>query len=252
YLHECRRLGITVLPPDVNDSSLHFTPVGQDIRFGMGAVRNVGSHVVEGIVEARAEKGSYTSFTDFLDKVPSHVCNRRTIDSLTKAGGCDSLGHPRRSLVEVHEEAVDSVIGVKRQEANGQFDLFAGLGGGDEEPGFSVAIPDRPEWEKKEKLALERDMIGLYVSDPPLNGLEGALAAESVASSPAVVDPESQRHDGSQVKVCGMLTQVLRKVSKKSGRPYAIVTLEDLEAEVEVMFFGDTYEPVASLLATDL
>src|SRR5699024_11112344 len=148
YLNECRRLGITVLPPDVNDSSLHFTPVGQDIRFGMGAARNVGSHVVEGIVEARSEKGSYTSLTDFLDKVPSHVCNKRTIESLIKAGGFDSLGHTRRSLVEVHEEAVDSVIGVKRQEANGQSDLFAGDGGGDEQPGFSVLAPDRPEREQ--------------------------------------------------------------------------------------------------------
>nr|WP_152348821.1 DNA polymerase III subunit alpha [Brevibacterium sp. CFH 10365] len=252
YLNECRRLGITVLPPDVNESALHFTPVGTDIRFGMGAVRNVGAHVVEGIVEARGEKGAYTSFTDFLDKVPSHVCNKRTIESLIKAGGFDSLGHSRRSLVEVHEEAVDSVIGVKRQEANGQFDLFAGLGGGDDAPGFSVTIPDRPEWEKKEKLSFERDMIGLYVSDHPLNGLEGVLAAESDASIAEVVDPESHRHDGTQIKVCGMITQVTRKVSKNSGRPYAIVTLEDLEAEIEVMFFGDTYEPVASLLATDL
>ena len=252
YLNECRRLGITVLPPDVNESALHFTPVGTDIRFGMGAVRNVGAHVVEGIVEARGEKGAYTSFTDFLDKVPSHVCNKRTIESLIKAGGFDSLGHSRRSLVEVHEEAVDSVIGVKRQEANGQFDLFAGLGGDDDSPGFSVTIPDRPEWEKKEKLSFERDMIGLYVSDHPLNGLEGVLAAESDASIAEVVDPESHRQDGSQIKVCGMITQVTRKVSKNSGRPYAIVTLEDLEAEIEVMFFGDTYEPVASLLATDL
>ena len=252
YLNECRRLGITVQPPDVNDSALHFTPVGEDIRFGMGAVRNVGANVVDGIVEARNEKGSYTSFTDFLDKVPSHVCNKRTIESLIKAGGFDSLGQTRRSLVEVHEEAVDSVIGVKRQEANGQFDLFAGLGGDDDEPSFSVAIPDRPEWEKKEKLSFERDMIGLYVSDHPLNGLEGVLAAESEASIAEVVDPESHRHDGSQVKICGMITQVTRKVSKNSGKPYAIVNVEDLNAEVEVMFFGDTYEPVASLLATDL
>ncbi|MDN5635298.1 MAG: DNA polymerase III subunit alpha, partial [Brevibacterium sp.] len=252
YLNECRRLGITLTPPDVIDSAHHFTPVGEDIRFGMGAVRNVGANVVDGIVEARNEKGSYTSFTDFLDKVPSHVCNKRTIESLIKAGGFDSLGQTRRSLVEVHEEAVDSVIGVKRQEANGQFDLFAGLGGDDDEPSFSVAIPERPEWEKKEKLSFERDMIGLYVSDHPLNGLEGVLAAESEASIAEVVDPESHRHDGSQVKICGMITQVTRKVSKNSGKPYAIVNVEDLNAEVEVMFFGDTYEPVASLLATDL
>src|SRR5699024_10017559 len=151
-------------------------------------------------------------FTDFLDKVPSHVCNKRTIESLIKAGGFDSLGHTRRSLVEVHEEAVDSIIGVKRQEANGQFDLFAGLGGGDEEPGFSVAIPDRPEWEKQEKLAFERDMIGLYVSDHPLNGLEGVLAAESDASIAEVEDTGSQRHDRAQARGCGVLTQLPRDV----------------------------------------
>src|SRR5699024_4221430 len=115
YLNECRRLGSTVLPPEVNGSSIHLAPVGQVMRVGMGAVRHVGSVVGVAIVEARAEKGSYTSFTDFLDKVPSHVCNKRTIESLIKAGGFDSLGHTRRSLVEVHEEAVDSVIGVKRQ-----------------------------------------------------------------------------------------------------------------------------------------
>src|SRR5699024_10633842 len=116
YLNECRRLGITVLPPDVNDSSLHFTPVGQDIRFGRGEGRSVGTRVVRGIVEAGAEKGSNTSFTDLLDKVPSQVCNKGTMESLLKASGFDYRGHTRRSLVEVNEEAVDSVIGVKRQE----------------------------------------------------------------------------------------------------------------------------------------
>ncbi|MGW9826344.1 DNA polymerase III subunit alpha [Brevibacterium sp. CS2] len=253
YLGECRRMRITVLPPDVNESAQNFTPVGTDIRFGMGAVRNVGANVVDGIVEARQDKGAFTSFTDFLDKVPSHVCNKRTIESLIKSGAFDSLGHTRRSLVEVHEEAVDSVIGVKRQEAAGQFDLFAGLGGDDaSETSFSVSIPDRPEWEKKEKLAFEREMIGLYVSDHPLNGLEGVLQSEAEASIAEIVDPENTRPEGSSVKVCGMITQVQRRVSKNSGKPYGIVTVEDLEASVEVMFFGDVYEPVATLLATDL
>src|SRR5699024_12009133 len=119
-----------------------------------------------------------TSFTDFLDKVPSHVCNKRTIESLIKAGGFDSLGHTRRSLVEVHEEAVDSVIGVKRQEANGQFDLFAGFGGGDEEPGFSVAIHDRTECVQNEKISFERETIGIYDTDPPLNRLDAVTKTE--------------------------------------------------------------------------
>lgn len=251
YLSECRRMHITVLPPDVNESANNFTPVGDDIRFGMGAVRNVGGNVVQGIVEARQDKGKFTSFNDFLDKVPSQVCNKRTIESLIKAGAFDSLDHNRRSLVEIHEEAVDAVIGVKRQEAAGQFDLFAGLGEEDESS-FAVKIPERTEWEKKELLAFEREMLGLYVSDHPLNGLEDILQSESEGSIAQLLDPENKRPDGSQTTICGMITQVSRKVSKNSGRPYAIVTIEDLEASMEVMFFGDTYEPVATLLTNDL
>ena len=129
YLGECRHMGITVLPPDVNSSSANFTAVGKDIRFGLTAVRNVGANVVDAIVRAREEKGAFTSFTDFLDKVPAVVCNKRTIESLIKAGAFDSLGHARRALLLVHEQAVDSVIGVKRKEAEGQFDLFADLDG---------------------------------------------------------------------------------------------------------------------------
>ena len=253
YLNECRRLHITVLPPDVNESHSNFTPVGSDIRFGMGAVRNVGQNVVEGIVTAREDKGAFTTFGDFLDKVPAHVCNKRTIESLIKSGAFDSLGDSRRALVEVHEEAVDAVIGVKRQEAHGQFDLFAGLGGEDDSGSdFTVPVPQRPEWEKKEKLAFEREMIGLYVSDHPLNGLAGVLASESDVSIAELIDPDGGRPDRSQVTVCGMITDVQRKVSKNNGRPYAIVTVEDLEASVEIMFFGDAYEPVAGILATDL
>ncbi|GAB3558541.1 DNA polymerase III subunit alpha [Spelaeicoccus albus] len=251
YLNECRRMHMEVLPPDVNESSRNFTPVGTDIRFGMGAVRNVGTNVVDGIVQARTEKGAFTSFQDFLDKVPVHVCNKRTIESLIKAGAFDSLGHTRRSLVEIHEEAVDSVVGVKRQEANGQFDLFAGLGDESDDPGFSIVLPDRPEWEKKEKLAFERDMLGLYVSDHPLNGLEKLLQSQSDISIARLLEDEA-RPDGSVVTIAGMITNLTRKISKNSGNPYAIAVVEDLDASVEVMFFGQVYQPVATILAEDL
>ncbi|WGW13321.1 DNA polymerase III subunit alpha [Saxibacter everestensis] len=251
YLNECRRLHISVLPPDVNESARNFAPVGKDVRFGMSAVRNVGGNVVDGIVAAREEKGAFTSFQDFLDKVPAQVCNKRTIESLIKAGGFDSLGHTRRSLVEIHEEAVDSVVGVKRQEAKGQFDLFAGLGAADETSGFAVVIPDRPEWDKKEKLAFERDMLGLYVSDHPLNGLEKILAEQAEVSIARLIEDDA-RPDGSQVTIAGMITSLQRKVSKNSGNPYAIATIEDLDASIEVMFFGQVYQPVATILAEDL
>ena len=117
-------MGIKVLPPDVNASTAMFTPVGQDIRFGMAAVRNVGTAVVESIVAARKSKGAFTSFADFLRKVPVNVCNKRVIESLIKAGGFDSFGQPRKGLVLIHEQAIDSVIDVKRNEAIGQYSLF--------------------------------------------------------------------------------------------------------------------------------
>ncbi len=248
YLNECRRMGITVLPPDVNSSSALFTAVGADIRFGLTAVRNVGANVVEAIVRTREEKGDFTSFTDFLDKVPAVVCNKRTIESLIKAGAFDSLGHARRALLLVHEQAVESVIGVKRKEAEGQFDLFADLGG-DDGTGFSVQVPDVPDWDKKQRLQFEREMLGLYVSDHPLSGLEHVLSAAADVSI-ATLNADEARPDGSTVVVAGLVTSLQRKMSKQ-GNPWAAVTLEDMEGSVEIMFFGETYLAYSTVLAED-
>ncbi|WP_425954257.1 DNA polymerase III subunit alpha [Xylanimonas sp. McL0601] len=251
YLNECRRMGITVLPPDVNDSAAKFTAVGKDIRFGLSGVRNVGANVVDGIIRTREEKGAFTSFTDFLDKVPAVVCNKRTIESLIKAGAFDSLERSRRALLVVHEQAVDSVIAVKRKEAEGQFDLFAGFGGDAADTGmsFSVDVPDLPDWDKKQKLAFEREMLGLYVSDHPLSGLEHVLARAADTSIAALVGDDG-RPENSTVTVAGLITSLQRKMSK-NGNPWAAVTVEDLEGSVEVMFFGETYLAYSTALAED-
>jgi DNA polymerase-3 subunit alpha len=250
YLNECRRMHITVLPPDVNDSAAKFTAVGTDIRFGLTAVRNVGANVVDAIIAARESKGVFTSFQDFLDKVPAVVCNKRTIESLIKAGAFDSLGHARRALLVIHEQAVDSVISVKRKEAEGQFDLFADFGGSaDDGLSFSVDVPDLPDWDKKQRLAFEREMLGLYVSDHPLSGLEHVLARAADTSIAALVADEG-RPDGSTVTVAGLVTSLQRKMSK-NGNPWAAVTIEDLEGAVEVMFFGETYLAYSTILAED-
>ena len=253
YLNECRRMGITVLPPDVNESLANFAAVGEDVRFGLTAVRNVGANVVTAIIAAREEKGAFTSFQDFLDKVPAVVCNKRTIESLVKAGAFDSLGHTRRSLLVVHEQAVDSVISVKRKEAEGQFDLFSDFGDAssadDAGVGFSVEIPDLPDWEKKQKLQFEREMLGLYVSDHPLSGLEHVLQRAADTSIAALMADDS-RPDNSVVTVAGLLTAVQRKMSK-NGNPWAAVTVEDLEGAVEVMFFGETYLAYSTMLTED-
>src|SRR5690606_31855398 len=248
YLAECRRMGIRVLPPDVNASGARFTAVGEDVRFGLGAVRNVGGGVVEAILRARREKGDFTDFYDFLRKVDAVVCNKRTVESLIKAGAFDSLGHSRRGLLAVHADAIDSHLEVKRNEAVGQFDLF---GGAFEEVGGPVAAPPIPteEWDKSDKLAFEREMLGLYVSDHPLRGVEHVLAANADHAIPALFE-EGVVADGAVVNLAGILSGVSRRVTKQ-GKAWASATLEDLAGGVEVLFFPNTYELVGQWLAED-
>jgi DNA polymerase-3 subunit alpha len=258
YLNECRRMGIRVLPPDVNASTAMFTPVGTDIRFGMAAVRNVGTNVVESIVAARTAKGAFTSFSDFLRKVPVNVCNKRVIESLVKAGAFDSFGHPRRGLMLIHEQAVDAIIDVKRNEAIGQDSLF----GDDSEADvtFDVPIPDG-EWEKSTLLAFEREMLGLYVSDHPLLGVEHVLAAAtdcSLAQLLGSADDDAERAgpvkgdraDAQVVTVGGILSGVQRKVTRQGGT-WAAAMLEDLEGAIEVLFFPATYAQCMSQVIDD-
>jgi DNA polymerase-3 subunit alpha len=256
YLNECRRMGITVLPPDVNASEATFTPVGDDIRFGLAAVRNVGINVVEAIVSARRSQGAFTSFADFLRKVPANVCNKRVIESLVKAGAFDSLGHPRKGLVLIHELAIDTVIDVKRNEAIGQDSLF-----GDDaeiEASFEVPVPDG-EWDKTTLLGFEREMLGLYVSDHPLLGVEHILAASTDCTVAQLLGSAADdahgargaRGDAQQVvTVGGILSGVQRKVTR-DGNPWAAATLEDLEGALEVLFFPKTYAECSTQLADD-
>jgi DNA polymerase-3 subunit alpha len=250
YLNECRRMGIRVLPPDVNESEATFTPVGTDIRFGLSAIRNVGINVVDAIVSARREQGRFSDFADFMGKVPGLVCNKRVVESLVKAGAFDSLGHRRRALVAIHESAVDQYADIKRNEAIGQDSLFGGLddadGGGF---GVTLAVPDIADWDKQTLLGHEREMLGLYVSDHPLMGLEHLLAAGSDCTIGQLVVDED-RPDGSTVTVCGLVTAVQRKITKR-GDAWAMVTLEDLEGAVDVLLFPSAYQLASTLLTED-
>jgi DNA polymerase III subunit alpha len=255
YLSECRRMGIKVLPPDVNASNAIFTPVGSDIRFGMAAVRNVGTAVVESIVAARTSKGAFTSFSDFLRKVPVNVCNKRVIESLVKAGAFDSFGHPRRGLMLIHEQAVDAVIDVKRNEAIGQDSLFGE--DSQDDVTFDVPVPDG-EWEKSTLLAFEREMLGLYVSDHPLLGVEHVMAAATDCSIAQLVGSAEDEPDRSSrsdrdtqvVTVGGILSGVQRKVTRQ-GSTWAAATLEDTEGAIEVLFFPATFAQFMSQIIDD-
>ncbi len=249
YLNECRRMGIKVLPPDVNDSDFDFTPRGSDIRFGLSAVRNVGANVVDSIIATRSSQGRYSSFMDFIDAVDASVCNKRVVESLIKAGAFDSLGDSRRGLVSIHEQVIDAAVEIKRAEAIGQFDLFGGMGEDSDDAGLRV-IPEIPlgEWDKSTLLAHEREMLGLYVSDHPLHGLEQVLANVSDCSIAQL--HSGDRSEGSTVTVGGLVTGVQRKTTKQ-GSVWAIITLEDLDGTIDVMVFPQTYAAVGTLLAED-
>jgi DNA polymerase-3 subunit alpha len=246
YLSECRRMGIQVLPPDVNESDAEYTPRGTDIRFGLAAIRNVGEGVVASIKSGRDSKGRYQSFGDFLAKVDAQVCNKKTIESLIKAGAFDSLGHTRKGLMAVYLEAIDSVIETKRAEAIGQFDLF----GGESATSVSNVALDIPpgEWEKAMLLSYEREMLGLYVSDHPLLGIEHVLRSGTDMSISELLD-DGGHHD-QIVTIGGLITSVTRKVTRQ-GASWAVVTIEDLEGSIEALFFSNTYNQYALTLTED-
>lgn len=249
YLNECRRMGIRVLPPDVGESIRYFAAVGEDIRFGLGAVRNVGTNVVDGIVSARADD-SFVSFHDFLTKVPPHVANKRTIESLIKAGAFDSLGSTRRALMEIHEDATEAAVETKRKAATGAIGFDFDSLYDEAEEIMPAKVPERPEWTKKDKLAFEREMLGLYVSDHPLAGLEIPLAKHASTSIHDLL-ADDDVGDGDIVTVAGLVTSVQHRVAKQSGNPYGMITVEDFDGEVTVMFMGKTYTEFQSMLIAD-
>jgi DNA polymerase III subunit alpha len=254
YLNECRQMGIDVLVPDVNQSESDFVAIVDpetgkgSIPFGLSAVRNVGEGLVHLIVQEREENGPYTDFYDFCERVHTNVLNKRTIESLIKAGAFDSLGHPRQGLLNVHEQIIDRTLSRRRKEAEGQFELFAPLVDVEGSSGFQEArieIPDL-EFDKRQRLVFEKEMLGLYVSDHPLMGAEASLRRRTECS---VVELE-ELADGTVRTVGGIVTSLQRKWTKK-GDLMAVFVLEDLQSSIEVMVFPKTMEQYGHLLDDD-
>ncbi len=257
YLNECRQREIPVLVPDVNESAMDFAvvhPIGEDgtpgpgaIRFGLSAVRNVGEGVVAKIIEARDEGGPFTDFYDFCERVAAPVLNKRTIESLIKSGAFDSLGHPRQGLSLVFEPIIDVMIDRKNQEAVGQFDLFstAPVEAGADVQTTHEPIPEQ-EFAKTQRLAFEKEMLGLYVSDHPLMGAERALRRYTDAT----LSELKEIREGEMRTVGGVVTALARKYTKR-GDLMATFVLEDLGAAVEVMVFPKTMAQYGELLAED-
>jgi DNA polymerase III subunit alpha len=242
YLSECRSMGIRVLVPDVNRSDVDFAAVDSDITFGMSAIRNVGEGVVEHIIEERGKNGSYVSFQDFIDRVDLAVLNKRTIESLIKAGAFDSLGHARRGLFERHLDMLDATVTRRRAEEMGQFTLFGGTGVLDH---VSVELPDI-EWEKKTQLAFEKEMLGLYVSDHPLLGVESLLATMCSTTMPGLWD----QADKSVATIGGIVAGITRRFTK-SGDAMYFFNLEDLQGSIEVICFPRAVAEYGPLVRDD-
>ena len=247
FLNECRQMGVSVLVPDVNVSVSDFSVHSSQISFGLSAVRNVGEGVVAHIVAARSEGGPFTDFYDFCDRVDPSVLNKRTVESLIKAGAFDSLGHPRQGLVFAHEPILDSVLGRRRNEAEGQFDLFSALDG--DAPaavaGNRIEIPDT-EFPKAQRLAFEKEMLGLYVSEHPLFSAERSLRRYVECTLAEMRDGR----EGEMRVVGGIVTALNRKYTKR-GDLMGTFVLEDLGAALEVMVFPKTMAQFGHLLEDD-
>jgi DNA polymerase-3 subunit alpha len=256
YLAECRTRGIDVLVPDVNLSRSEFTAVVREeqgaprtvIPFGLSAIRNVGEGLVERIIAERVAGGPFSDFYDFCARVDPTVLNKRTVESLVKAGAFDSLGHPRQGLCLVLEQIVDRTLARRREADQGIMSLFDDVGGTAESvfDESRVPIPDQ-EFDKTLRLAFEKEMLGLYLSDHPLLGVEAALARHVDAT---IVELRESSRDGEVRWVGGVVTGIVRKYTKR-GELMATFTLEDLVSSIEVWVFPRAMTEVAHLLTDD-
>lgn len=243
YISECREMGIQVLPPDVNESDLNFTPSGPAIRFGLGAVKNVGQNAIEAIVNARQEGGRFTSLYEFCERVDTKALNSRMMESLVKAGALDSLGGNRAQLSEALEKALSSGMQALRNRESGQAGLFGMFA--DEEKSEHPLAP-LPDWTSDQKLAGEREMLGIYVSGHPLDHFKDKISELATHYTDTLEGLEK----GANVSLCGILTGISRKRNKK-GELWAAMRIEDLHGSVEAMAFASKYESVLSCLQED-
>ncbi len=242
---ECQRMGIQVLPPDVNESVDTFTVAGNAIRFGLAAVKNVGGGAVEAVLRARDESGAFTSLADLVARVDTRVVNRRVLESLIKAGAFDSLGRPRAALLQEVDAVLAGAGRVARARSGSQTGLFE----------MDVSLPTVEtradgeaveEFSKAELLAMERDMLGMYVSGHPLAHHQAVLVRRATASVAQLLE----MRDRSEVTVGGLIA-TLKRTTTRSGTAMAFMTLEDLTGSVEVIVFPKTYEQSALALKRD-
>jgi DNA polymerase-3 subunit alpha len=244
YLNACRLMDITVLPPDVNASDIDFTPQGEEVRYGLSAVRNVGAGAVAQIIDARRAKGAFESFSDFCRKVDPGVLHKKVLESLILSGAFDSIGYTRRGLFEHYDLVSGPIVSERRAEAAGQFSLF---GGGDKASHeIDESVLQGEEFEKSQFLAYEKQMLGQYVTDHPLLAVTDLLMSRT--------DKEiAELHlmgDGDIVRIGGIIVAIQRRFTKK-GEQFAILRVEDLAGGVPVVVFPNLFIDAGDLIAND-
>ena len=255
YIRECKRLGIEILPPDVNESRGGFTVEEGKIRFGLSAVKNVGTNVISEIIKAREEKGKLTSFTDFCKKVDQSVLNKRQIESLIKCGAFDFLKIHRSQLMKIYEKTIDSAINRKKRNLEGQFSLFDAAISPNTNFNADVEIPDIPEFSEKELLAMEKEMTGVYLSGHPLSEYEKELDKIVTANTNEIAEIgesglNTRLGDGSKVIVGGIIIKKQNKITKNNNM-MAFIMLEDLYGTIGGIVFPRVYDDCKDILYED-
>jgi DNA polymerase-3 subunit alpha len=244
YINECRGMGLRVLAPDVNFSGFDFTPDHDAIRFGLGAIKNVGASAVESIVKARTDHGPFASLFEFCERVDLGAVNRRMIESLIKAGAMDSLEGTRAQLTAVIDSAMETGARAWKDRESGQSGLFATLI--EEQPASDHPLPKVPDWTGQAKLTAEKETVGFYITGHPLDQHMDKVKELATHTSANL----EQLSKNTEVALCGILTGIQRKRSRE-GKLWASMQIEDLEGAVEAMVFSTQYERLTPLLAED-
>ncbi len=244
YINECRDMGIRVLPPDVNHSELNFIPDGDAIRFGLGAIRNVGPNPVAAIVAARERVGRFRSLYHFAEQVDLSSINRRILESLIRAGAMDSFGVPRSPMLAALESAMEAGQRATKDRLSGQFGLFGSDLPESEHP--DPPLPAVPEWTQEQKLAGEKEMLGIFVTGHPLDPFRDKIRDLTTHSTESLEGLAR----GVEVKVCGILTGIQRRRNRE-GKPFAVMHLEDWLGSLEAMVFNNAYESILPELKED-
>jgi DNA polymerase-3 subunit alpha len=246
HIHECKEMGLEVLPPDVNESDVDFTVVGDTkIRFGLSAIKGVGRSAVESILEARRRVGRFITLSGFCSEIDLRLNNRKVLEALVKAGALDGLGASRSTLMASLDMACESAQALRAERESGQASLFGDLEAAASATPDVERLPEMPPWTTEDRLKHEKEVLGFYVSGHPLEKHRDMLSR--VASAEAVDLPEKH---GQEVTVAGIVA-ALRKTRTKKGDWMAFITLEDLTGQVEVIAFPTTWAACQSFVETD-